>query len=399
MIIKGKSVAGAQRLAVHLARTDTNERMEVLETRGVVSDDLRGALKEIEAISSIAKNCERPFYHASINTPIHERMTPEQRDHAIDNLAKALGLEHQPRVVVAHIKEDREHFHIVFARVDIETFRVISDSHNYRTHEQVARQLEREFGHERVQGAHIERDGVSRPERTPSHKQMQQADRTKISVDAAKAHVSQLWRSSEDGKSFQDTLQKSGWMLCKGDRRDFVVFDPNGGVHSLTRVTGAKASDVRNQLADIERDGLPTPHDARQIQQQKAIEQEALKEKLRLERAAISQDQRDQKQALKDAVALTGSQKMVNVEAVQIQRMRRRAAQADTERGTTDDAKQKQDAALKKRRALGQQRKEPHIAKENTDRRVARDAKSRSQPEADATATKQKGKGDREQER
>jgi hypothetical protein len=29
MVIKGKSVAGAMRLAGHLGRTDTNERMEV----------------------------------------------------------------------------------------------------------------------------------------------------------------------------------------------------------------------------------------------------------------------------------------------------------------------------------------------------------------------------------
>lgn len=389
MILKGKSVAGAKRLAVHLARTDTNERMEVLETRGVVSDDLLGALKEMEAVSSIAKNCERPFYHASINTPMHERMTPEQRDIAIERLAKALGLENQPRVVVAHTKEDREHFHIVFSRIDTERFRVISDSHNYRTHELVARQLEREFGHERIQGAHVERDGKVRPERTPSLKELQQAERTKMSVADARAHVSDLWRQSEDGKTFEQALAQSGWTLCKGDRRDFVVVDDRGGVHSLARVAGVKAADVRNKLANVSRDALRSPDDIRQAQKR---EQEAVQHKQRDQKEAA----REHRRALRDAVALSGSQKMVNVEGVQIQRMRRRAAQA--EKASAADAPQVQAEALAKRRSR-LKASDTESSREQTDRRQALASKPARDAQEPSKTDAQKGKGDREQER
>ena len=52
MVIKGTSCAGAKRLAVHLTRTDTNERAEVKELRGVAAEDLRGALLEMEAVAS-----------------------------------------------------------------------------------------------------------------------------------------------------------------------------------------------------------------------------------------------------------------------------------------------------------------------------------------------------------
>ncbi len=188
MVIKGKSVAGATRLAMHLERTDTNERMKVLELRGVAAQDLRGALCEMEAVASGCPNCKRPFYHASINTQAHERMTPQQREQAIDRLEKELGLTGQPRAVVMHEKEGREHVHIVWSRIDLETMRAISDGHNYRKHEIVARELERAFGHERVQGAHVERDGVARPERTPSHAEMQQAARTGVSPKEARAY-------------------------------------------------------------------------------------------------------------------------------------------------------------------------------------------------------------------
>ena len=48
MVIKGGSVAGAARLPSILQNTDSNERMEVLELRGVAAKDLRGALQEME---------------------------------------------------------------------------------------------------------------------------------------------------------------------------------------------------------------------------------------------------------------------------------------------------------------------------------------------------------------
>jgi hypothetical protein len=267
MVIKGKSVAGATRLDAHIKRTDTNEQMHVLELKNVAADDLRGALKEMEAVASACPNCKRPFYHASINTRADERLTPEQRDQAIDRLEKELGLTGQPRVVVLHEKKDREHFHIVWSRIDLETMRTISDSHNYRRHEIVARELERAFGHERVQGAHIERDGQPRPERTPSHKEHQQAERTGISPKEARAHVTELWRATDSGASFQAALEQSGWTLAHGDRRDFVVIDPKGTAHSLARrIEGATAKEVRARMVDVDMNRLPSVAEGRAFQ-------------------------------------------------------------------------------------------------------------------------------------
>jgi hypothetical protein len=56
---------------------------------------------------------------------------------------------------------------------ELEHMRAIRCDHNFRTHKLVARELEREFGHARVQGVHVERDGpngerVMRPARAPS---------------------------------------------------------------------------------------------------------------------------------------------------------------------------------------------------------------------------------------
>jgi hypothetical protein len=143
----------------------------------------------------------------------------------------------------------------------------ISDSHNYRKHEQVARDLEREFGHERVQGAHVEREGKERPKRTPSHAEMLQAERTGMGPKEAKEKITQLWRGTDSGQAFANALDQNGWVLARGDRRDFVVIDPRGGTHSLARgIEGANTRDLRARMADIDADRLPSVTEAKQIQ-------------------------------------------------------------------------------------------------------------------------------------
>jgi hypothetical protein len=269
VIIKGTSCAGASRLAAHLTRTDTNERAEVKDIRGVVADNLSGALREMEAVAAGARTT-KPFYHGSINTRADERLTDEQRMQAIDKLEAALGLTGQARVVVVHEKEGREHCHIVWSRIDLDRMAAISDSNNYRKHEEVARSLEREFGHERVQGAHVERDGSARPERTPSHSEMLQSERTGISTEQAKELMTGIWQSTKTGKEFQAALEEKGWTLARGDRRDFVAIDPNGGVHSIARrVEGAKAADVRQRFADIDPKTLSSVAEAKQVQRER----------------------------------------------------------------------------------------------------------------------------------
>lgn len=269
MIIKGGSVRGARRLAVHLTRTDTNERAEVKEIRGVTAEDLRGALLEMEAVSAGARTT-KPFYHASINTREWERLAEDQRRYAIDTLETKLGYTGQPRVVVVHEKEGREHCHVVWSRIDLDRMAAISDSHNYRKHEEVARALEKEFGLERVQGAHVERDGKPRPERTPSHREMLQADRTGISAQDSKELMTGIWNTTKNGKEFQAGLEKNGWVLARGDRRDFVAVDPTGGVHSIARrIEGAKAADVRERFADIDPRSLQSVAEAKKSQRER----------------------------------------------------------------------------------------------------------------------------------
>jgi hypothetical protein len=136
--------------------------------------------------------------------------------------------------------------------------RSVSDSHNYRKHEEVARDLERRFGHDRVQGAHHERDGVERPDRTPSRAELRQEERTGITGKQVKEEVTALFRYSDGPEAFKAALEEKGYTLAKGDRRDFVIIDQAGGVHSLARrIDGVKAAELRAFMAPLDRDQFP----------------------------------------------------------------------------------------------------------------------------------------------
>ena len=271
MIIKGKSRSGAAALAAHLT-SSKNERVDVAEIRGVLAQDLADALREMEDVAS-GSNCRLFMYHASIDPDARYPLTLEQWREAVDALEKKLGFTDQPRAVVIHVKEGREHCHVVWSRIKPETMTGISDSHNYRKHEEVSRDLERRFGHERVQGAHIEREGRKRPERTPSRADIQQQERRGKSGRAAvgeikrvTAEITGLWQGTDSGKAFAAALAARGYVLARGDRRDFVVLDSGGAVHSLARrIEGVKAAAVRERMGDVDRDGLPSVAEAKAL--------------------------------------------------------------------------------------------------------------------------------------
>jgi hypothetical protein len=284
MIIKGKSRAGPGSLAAHLGNAEKNERVSLIETRGTVAQDLRGALVEMDAVAA-GTRCEKPLYHAAISPEQPHRLTPEQRIDAIDALEKKMGLEGHARVVVLHEKLGREHLHIVWSRIDLEKMRSVSDSHNYRRHEEVARDLERRFGHTRVQGAHAEREGVRRPNRTPSRAELRQEERTGIKDRDVRAEVTEAYRSSDGALAFKAALEERGYILAQGDRRDFVVVDSAGGIHSLARrIEDVRAAELRAYMTPIERASLPTADHAKEAQLARLAERDS-EERRRLREA------------------------------------------------------------------------------------------------------------------
>jgi hypothetical protein len=263
MIIKGNPAGSVAFWSSHLLRDDTNERAEVKEISGLLAEDLPTALREMEAIASGSRSHGNFMYQANISPRENEHLTPKQWKEAIDTLEKNLGLEGHQRIVVEHEKEGRTHRHVVWNRVDVENLRVADMGGNWRIHTTTARQLEVRFDHtptptnfhqlDRKQGAELW--------------EARAADRSGLDPAAIKAELSQLWRMADNGKAFAAAVEERGYILAKGDRRDFCIIDHAGDAHSLARrLDGVKVKDVRERMSDIDRDSLPTVAEARATQ-------------------------------------------------------------------------------------------------------------------------------------
>lgn len=265
MIIKGKAVTGPQALARYLQSKEVNERAEVIEVRGTAATDPEGALIEMDAYAE-GTRCQKPLYHVKINPQPPYRLSREQLNVALDLIEQKFDMVGHARVVVIHEKLGREHIHVIWSRIDLENMRAVPLSHNYRLHEEIARELERLFGHERVQGAHAEREDDPRPDRTLSAAEMRQEERTGISAKNVKEQVTAAFRSSDNAEAFCAALEDAGYVLAKGDRRDFLIVDRAGGPHSLgRRIEGVKAAELRAFMASVDRDALPNLQQAKEI--------------------------------------------------------------------------------------------------------------------------------------
>jgi hypothetical protein len=269
VIIKGKSRAGPSQLARHLGRTDTNERVAILQLDSAGTPEQ--AFRDWQAYT-IATRGKLGLYHVNIDPAAKYEMTPQQWMRAVDILEEELGLQGQPRAVVMHEKHGREHIHVVWARADMETLRLRSDSHNYLAHERASLRMEREFGHEHVPGKHAKRDREKQPEfprAEVSHDEWQQAERQNPEVGgmghrARKAQVTALFEASDGGAAFKAALEDAGYVLARGDRRDFVILDSEAKAHSLGRqLPGVKAKELRAFMMDIDPQSLPGVKEAR----------------------------------------------------------------------------------------------------------------------------------------
>ena len=270
MIIKGKPAGSVGFWSKHLLRTDTNEKAEIKEIRGLLADNLPTALREMQAVASGSRSHGNFMYQANINPLAHEHLTLEQWKESIDLLEKNLGLEGHQRVVVEHIKEGRQHYHVIWNRVDVDNLRVADMGGNYYSHERTARELEQRFGLEPTPRVHGEREGPRTQERPPEQWEEERAAKTGIDVDVMKAELTQLWRTTDSGKAFAAAIEERGYALAKGDRRDFCVIDQAGDEHSLARrLEGVKAKEVREHMADVDRDTLPSVREASERQKER----------------------------------------------------------------------------------------------------------------------------------
>ena len=275
MILKGSQRAGGSDLATHLMNSFDNELVEIAEVYGTVAGDLHGAFAEFEAVAAGTK-AEQYLYSLSINPSAP--LTREQYHEAIAEIEDRLGLTDQPRAVVFHVKDGREHCHVIWSRTDVENMKAIHMSHDHSKLCDLSCELAHKHGLELPPGLRaweakrkFEKDYLE-----ATMAENAQAKETGITPEQRQAEITAAYSQTDTAEGFQNALLEAGYILAQGARRAFVVVDGFGKAHSLTRyVKGYKAKEIKGRLRSLDLAELPTVDEAREqvkAKQQAAIE-------------------------------------------------------------------------------------------------------------------------------
>lgn len=304
MIAKGSQRGYGQDHATHLLNAHDNEYIEVAEIRGAIADDLHGAYAEWGFNAGAMTNCKKYIYSLIISPDEKQgRLTREQYDEYIDGAEDTLGLSGQPRSKVYHIKEGedgklREHCHVSWSRIDVQDMKAIHiafDKRKLMTH---TKEFALKHGLELPTGYQT---GKAKDKPLSLHEKAQQ-DLTGLTREERQEVITDLWRQSDNAKSFVAALEDHGYMLATG-KRPYVLVDTYGKANALPKLINDKTvrqKDIETFLSGYyPTETLPSVEEAQKITKQfynEQINDKKLNKHIeQLEILKRSQDDRAQK--------------------------------------------------------------------------------------------------------
>ncbi len=339
LIVFGSQRGNGSDLATHLMNGEDNEYVERIEGRGSVADDTHGAFAEHEAIAHSMTRCKKYLYSLSINPdPRQARFTHDQYMDYIERAEESLGLMGQPREIYKHIKEDkagrlREHYHVVWSRIDINEGKAIHMAFDKSKLMNVTRQFALDHNIKLPDGYHT---GIAKADQLSLYDKAQ-VDQTGITKEERMEVITDLWRRSDSASAFVSALEDQGYILANG-RRPYVLVDMYGGTNALPRMIDDKSVRAKDVQAFLKNeyppDSLPSVDEAKALARQFQDENKALKASEKhaqeLERLNASQDKRrDALQAQIDAQTQMHKKESEGIFAEQLrQRAALQAAQA-----------------------------------------------------------------------
>jgi hypothetical protein len=272
MVIKGASRRNAAWWTRHLLKDKENDRVSLIETRGLIDSDLKSMMQEMKQVASLSGNCKNFMYIASFNPQAHEQLSEQQWERMLEIFEEERGIPaNQPRIVVEHEKKGRTHRHVIWQRTDLETMRAFADGLNPRICQEAAQKIELELGLERTPKS-IDREKDKPKTQGPKSWEMYRGLKTGIDPRDVQAEVTALLQQSENGQEFKVALERHGYELATGNR-GLLILDGAGKEHSLARRCGLKAAKLNAFMRDVDREVLPTVEEAKVAWQERKIAQ------------------------------------------------------------------------------------------------------------------------------
>lgn len=162
MIIKSHIRGGYRAAADYLKDIGQNETTRLVSISDPDAKTLDQAFQNMWAIASASK-VKKPLHHISINPMKDERLTDYQVTQIVERCEQKYGYkpgEHQC-VIVEHVKDGRQHFHVIWNRVNLETGKAVWPGQHWLKSKQVCREMEVELGLKRPMPKRVKRVFVS----------------------------------------------------------------------------------------------------------------------------------------------------------------------------------------------------------------------------------------------
>jgi hypothetical protein len=278
MIPKASQRGLGQDLATHLQNAYDNEYVEIAEVRGAIARDLHGAFAEWEVCAHSMTGCRNYLYSLSVNPdPAQRALTRAEYYDYLDRVETKLNLSGQPRAVIFHIKDGREHCHVVWSRIDTEHGKAVHQPFDRQKLMMVTRQFAREHGLRLPDGMFPDAGRERGKKKSLSLYEKHQQDATGLTKEERMRQVTEAWRRSDGARAFVRALEELGYVLATG-KRPYVLVDLYGEMNALPKLIDDRAVRTRDIRAFLERDfpieSLPSVDEAKALvaQHRQAIE-------------------------------------------------------------------------------------------------------------------------------
>lgn len=173
MIIKSHIRGGYRSAADYMKEQGQNEKTRLVELSDPSAKNLDQAFQNMWVIAGCT-SCTKPLHHISINPMKGEHLTDKQVLAIVERCEEKYGYKmfHHQRVIVEHVKDGRQHFHVIWNRVSIVSGRAVWPGHHWLKSKEVCREMEKELGlqtptprqHSKLRGA----TGSGKPRQRPA---------------------------------------------------------------------------------------------------------------------------------------------------------------------------------------------------------------------------------------
>ena len=140
--VKGKGFRGA------LEYDLTKEKGRVIDSN-MAGQNPRELAAEFGEIRKIRPNLGKAVLHVSLSAALDEKLTDEQWREVGQRYLRGMGFNDNQFIVTRHTDTEHEHIHILANRIT-HAGEVVSDGQDYKRQETIMREIERDFGLQRV---------------------------------------------------------------------------------------------------------------------------------------------------------------------------------------------------------------------------------------------------------